>query len=1346
MQKKSRYWKRKFAFLLALTLVSTSINVTPQTVKAAALEESTQLEETEKTEDFAQTKETDRTEESVQTKEADRTEESEQTKETERSENPTQTKETPETKESTETESAEETEESTETESTEETEKSTETEKINKTAKTQQNDDDIAEVENNLLKNGNFTNGQDNWQNWGDAATVTWNQGNVVFEINGDVADYAQSIYQELTLEEGAEYKVSFGIDSSIARSVAAGFDNTSKRDEYHTQIPAGKSTVTYTSKSAINGTNKFMIYLGTGAGSGVGAHTVTLSNISIVKIKNASQDKENTDKDSNGVITFTDYTIETYRSQDDNGWGGDSNVQFQYENDGKTAIISADSFGGSDWAVQWSIKNLTSSADTNNILIFDVVSTESRSIKYKIHDGDAMTSVALTANEKKTVKIPVSDKTISPFFDLSNGGAGSLTFTNFTFRPMTQAELDAQKKEEEEAQKETLSIDTDALDLNSVTVETYCSQNDGGWGGDSNVKFHIDKSVAEISADGFGWNDWAVQLHINDLTSAKEENIFEFDVLSTIDKSIVYKNENSGETHTIELKANKVTHFVEEISGDTLNTTFDLHGGDKGVVQIANVKFVPVLELNKLVTDTYRSEDEGGWAGDSNAEFNFKKDAVVVKADNFGWNAWGIQWHIKDLVSTAAENTFEFDVVSSVDKDIVFKNEVTSSMQTISLKANEVKHFSENVSSSTMEATFDLSGGAKGGKLTFYHMRFGDAAASGQTISNGKGKEYDFSAKEDNAKNDYPDPNGVPKALEKDGYELIWADEFDGNYEDANVDSKTGLNLDNWYYQYGDGTTDCGNAGWGNNELEVYTGNQKNIGVNEDLSGDGEGNGLLRITASYEENGYKYADESTKKYTSARIRTTKQNDTLFTTTYGYIEARMSLPQTKGAWPAFWMLPESTAIYSGWPISGELDIMETTGINNDAACGTLHWGAPDHVYKGSGYETLNSEISYFHTYAVDWQPNSITWYYDGTPIYTATNWESGFASASDKTSFDAPFDMPFYVLLNLAVDSGQFGGSKNKAGFHDDINMYVDYVRVYQKAEGYPAYAEKSAGSSVADDWQKYEGQNQIVDITTNNISTTMGEDKDTDLSKWYISTNANSVGGAASVSTVVDDNDTTWAKLNITEAGSQDYAVQLIGHYNAKKNYVYKVSFDAYAEGDIAGKTVNSDSKEWSGWSTNGIQSFKLKKQPTKVSYTFVQKEDFDKCRVEFNLGSVGKGTVYIGNVKVEIVNPDSIGDESENRAVLSDGNVIYNGTFDQGSKHIGYWNTLKGTKLEVPRYTTKKLDADDVSVIDVASKTNYEKISNGVKYYERRAQISAQSNTKPPSFPIMRDGCVRL
>ena len=731
-------------------------------------------------------------------------------------------------------------------------------------------------------------------------------------------------------------------------------------------------------------------------------------------------------------------------------------------------------------------------------------------------------------------------------------------------------------------------------------------------------------------------------------------------------------------------------------------------------------------INLEKADTWIYFGTDWSGCAG-SVAEEGTK---AVVSADSFGWNGeWGLQYAVQNLgLTDQAVYQIEFDIVSTIDKKVFVKvNDEGEGFFTctLDLKANELHHFSEVVESgvwSEKQLIFGLGQMAgeeanRSGIVTIGDLSFAELG----TDEKAEILEYDFSRAEENPANDYPDPGKAPV----EGYELIWADEFDGSYGDAPVDPETGLDLDNWSYQLGDGSTDCGNPGWGNRELQAYTGDVRNICVNEDLSGDGVPDGLLRITASREADGYVYGTESPKKYTSARIRSTRPDRELFNTTYGYIEARISLPATQGAWPAFWMLPQSDRIYGGWPVSGELDIMETVGsFGNDVhnmACSTLHWGVPDHVYKGSGYTRLNSDIIFFHTYGVDWKPGEITWYYDGEPICTIASWEGGKPGASDSLSFDAPFDQPFYLLLNLAVDSGQFGGAENKAAFDGSINMYVDYVRVYQAKDGYADYAEPAGGPGGRDNWQAYAGQNQIAGIAE--IDQNMGDELTADKSRWFLSCNANSTGGSATASS-----EDGWAAVEITSSGSQDYSVQLIGHYDAKAGYAYRVSFDAYAEGKMAGKTVICDSKEWRSWSAYGIKSFVLKEEPTAVSYTFMQNEDFENCRIEFNLGSRSTGTVHIGNVRVEIIDPAFLGGDGDSRAPLSNGNVIYNGSFDQGSRRVGSWQALDGTALAVPRYTTEALADTDIRVADVASGISGG-IADGVKYYERRAQISGGS-----------------
>lgn len=243
----------------------------------------------------------------------------------------------------------------------------------------------------------------------------------------------------------------------------------------------------------------------------------------------------------------------------------------------------------------------------------------------------------------------------------------------------------------------------------------------------------------------------------------------------------------------------------------------------------------------------------------------------------------------------------------------------------------------------------------------------------------------------------------------------LVWSDEFDG----------TSLDPSKWSYMYGDGS-DYGIAGWGNNEQEYYTSRPENVYVED---------GMLHIVAreeSYE--GF--------NYTSGRIRTLNKAEFL----YGRIEGRMKIPSTKGIWPAFWMLPTNSPL-GGWAASGEIDIMESVNIA-DTIYGTIHYGGqwPNNVHSG-GERTNGIDYSQdFHVYGVEWTPQYLRWYVDGTPYYTrvASNWFSTAAPDDDN----APFDHPFHILLNVAVGGNFPGGTDGTSQFPQEI--VVDWVRVYQ--------------------------------------------------------------------------------------------------------------------------------------------------------------------------------------------------------------------------------------------------------------------------------------------------------
>jgi len=145
---------------------------------------------------------------------------------------------------------------------------------------------------------------------------------------------------------------------------------------------------------------------------------------------------------------------------------------------------------------------------------------------------------------------------------------------------------------------------------------------------------------------------------------------------------------------------------------------------------------------------------------------------------------------------------------------------------------------------------------------------------------------------------------------------------------------------------------------------------------------------------------------------------------------YGYMEMRSKFPPGKGLWPAFWLLPTD----GSWP--PEIDAMEWQGGTPTIDYATIHWQDKQghHRQNGTAYDTGVDLSAAYHTYGVDWQPDVVTWYFDGTPIKTFTKQE------------DIPHK-PMYVIVDLAVGGWISFPDKNT---HFPATMLVDYVRVWQ--------------------------------------------------------------------------------------------------------------------------------------------------------------------------------------------------------------------------------------------------------------------------------------------------------
>ncbi len=124
-----------------------------------------------------------------------------------------------------------------------------------------------------------------------------------------------------------------------------------------------------------------------------------------------------------------------------------------------------------------------------------------------------------------------------------------------------------------------------------------------------------------------------------------------------------------------------------------------------------------------------------------------------------------------------------------------------------------------------------------------------------------------------------------------------------------------------------------------------------------------------------------------------------------------------------------------------WPTKGEIDIMEMIGSDPDRVVSTIHFSQNQQHAKLSS--SLNLTHDDFHVYAFEWDNNELRWYVDGVLYHKRAK------SEWNADNGDAPFNKPFYMIMNLAV-GGNWPGSPDENTDFSNQEMLVDYVRVYQ--------------------------------------------------------------------------------------------------------------------------------------------------------------------------------------------------------------------------------------------------------------------------------------------------------
>jgi beta-glucanase (GH16 family) len=253
------------------------------------------------------------------------------------------------------------------------------------------------------------------------------------------------------------------------------------------------------------------------------------------------------------------------------------------------------------------------------------------------------------------------------------------------------------------------------------------------------------------------------------------------------------------------------------------------------------------------------------------------------------------------------------------------------------------------------------------------------------------------------------------------DGYELVWADEFDqaGRPDPRNWTYERGFvrNQEDQWYQPENAWVDGG-------LLIIEARREHKPNPNHDSQG----------------NDWRSQREHAE-YTSASLTTRG----LHSWQYGRFAMRARIDTRPGMWPAFWTL----GTQGRWPANGEIDIMEYYRgmlLANVAWAGDgpsrTNWDDSRTPIEELGDAGWSDE---FHVWRMDWDEREIRIYVDDV-LLNSVDLDTTFNEDAEGRN---PLRQPHYIVLNLAI-GGTNGGDPSRTEFPGRLE--VDYVRVYQRS------------------------------------------------------------------------------------------------------------------------------------------------------------------------------------------------------------------------------------------------------------------------------------------------------
>lgn len=260
------------------------------------------------------------------------------------------------------------------------------------------------------------------------------------------------------------------------------------------------------------------------------------------------------------------------------------------------------------------------------------------------------------------------------------------------------------------------------------------------------------------------------------------------------------------------------------------------------------------------------------------------------------------------------------------------------------------------------------------------------------------------------------PDPECRPLPKAGGGtWQCAFSDEFDG----------TELDRTAWTpHQTALGGHDGG--------FECYVDDPDNVAVRD---------GALHLTVRAEAQKVPCGATGPRSYTSGMVTLLPSGDRGFAQTYGRYEirARVTGAKVKGLQESFWMYPVTPRWWFPW--SGEIDIAEIYHRFPDRAVPYVHYSNTSDPNRTNN-SCLIDDIAEFHSYVLEWTPQTIRILYDGE-VCIDDPWKPWFPQMGRQ-----PFDAPFFLVLTQALGVGT--NAFDPAVTPLPASTVVDHVRIWR--------------------------------------------------------------------------------------------------------------------------------------------------------------------------------------------------------------------------------------------------------------------------------------------------------